>query len=423
MSSGGFEAPVVLDRTVKASELVVREEERGDLFFDPAGMAQGYRVAQALAKSKVVPEHFRNDPDSVFVVLHMARQRREDPLMLLQNMYLVKGNPGWKTEYLIARVRQSGVDLRWSVEQLDPPLIHGKFQNVRVTCFDKADPTRATTIDTAQAFRNRWTTSDKYEHDAGRMLMWRTASWWVSLYAPEIKHGLPTVEELRDDEPTPDGRAAMRATEPVTETRGPAALRAALGNQPGQEERTVIPWGTADGGTVWVGEAESAAQHAARVVDQAISHHEPDPDAPVPDPAEQERRDLYAEVLALQEELGTDRTEEARSKVNPQIRRLSRDIPLNKLSAYHEALLAVQRSARAQSTAATVGPPTSGWTDPGQPEGDDLKSAVADTIDEAKAAGVDVAAVMRELRIPAVDGAPEPWLRRLIHELLSRTGV
>src|SRR5688572_22367134 len=91
----------------------------GSAFWDRRVMGQGYSLAQALARSKMVPEHFKGDPDSIFVVIAMAKQRGEDPLMLLQNVYMVNGRPGWYSEYLIARARQDGIDLRWRVERSD----------------------------------------------------------------------------------------------------------------------------------------------------------------------------------------------------------------------------------------------------------------------------------------------------------------
>lgn len=231
MSENGTQLMVLPDPAIVKAQAEMQlastldAQDVRDPHVNPLLMTQLYRSAKAFAASKVVPDHFRGDPDSCFVVLAMARRHGEDPLALLQNMYLVHGRPGFFTEYLIARARQQGLDLRWRVVQGQAPV--KDLQNVEVTCYvhGDTDPDRATKLSTADAVRAGWTKSDQYKHNMERMLRWRTASWWISLYAPHIKHGLPTVEDMEAEAPE---RIRIDPDAKPPRAQGAEALKAAL---------------------------------------------------------------------------------------------------------------------------------------------------------------------------------------------------
>ncbi len=233
----------------------------GSAFWDRRVMGQGWSLAQALARSKMVPDHFKGDPDSIFVVIAMAKQRGEDPLMLLQNVYMVHGRPGWMTEYLVARARREGIDLQWTTRVLGedklkvPPASKGKnphrggfMPNIEVVCSIATDPTRSVSVSAAEAISAGWTDNEKYLQHPERMLRWRAASYWISLYASQIKHGLPTVEDL-ETEPKKDPDEHV-VENPVVQ-RGAAGLAAKLKTPTGAEVdfQQVFNHGLADANT------------------------------------------------------------------------------------------------------------------------------------------------------------------------------
>jgi hypothetical protein len=156
------------------------------------------RVARLYSESQLVPQHLRGKVADCFIALQMADAMNEDPLMVLQNIYIVAGRAGWSAQYMIARANRSGKfrgPLRWRST--------GQGDALTVTCFaDLAHVTEGqrveVTLDMATAKSDGWTRNEKYKSIPEAMLTWRTASWLVRRYCPEVMMGLPTADELED---------------------------------------------------------------------------------------------------------------------------------------------------------------------------------------------------------------------------------
>lgn len=62
------------------------------------------QAAEMLASSSMVPTTYQNNPGSCFVALNTALRLRMDPLMIMQNLYVVQGRPSWSGQFAIALV-------------------------------------------------------------------------------------------------------------------------------------------------------------------------------------------------------------------------------------------------------------------------------------------------------------------------------
>ena len=62
---------------------------------------QGFELAQRAAKllssSSLVPERYRGNIADCVVALNMAQRMGADPLMAMQNLYIVHGTPAWSS--------------------------------------------------------------------------------------------------------------------------------------------------------------------------------------------------------------------------------------------------------------------------------------------------------------------------------------
>lgn len=57
-----------------------------------------------LASSSMVPAAYQNNPGSCFIALNTALRLRMDPLMIMQNLYVVQNRPSWSGQFAIALV-------------------------------------------------------------------------------------------------------------------------------------------------------------------------------------------------------------------------------------------------------------------------------------------------------------------------------
>lgn len=172
-------------------------------FFNVAGFELMQRVAGVFAKSQMVPKTYQNNLPDCLVALNMASRLNADPLMVMQNMYIVYGNPSWSSKFLIAtfnscdrftalRYKWTGTPgeddygcIAWAVEK------------------DTGEKLEGAEVTIAIAKKEGWygKNGSKWQTMAQQMLMYRASSWFIRAYAPEISMGLYTAEEIEDSGP------------------------------------------------------------------------------------------------------------------------------------------------------------------------------------------------------------------------------
>lgn len=165
-----------------------------DIFSDPAAFEHAQRVAKVFASSKLVPTHLQGNVADCLIALQIARRLNEEPLTVMQQIYIVSGRPGWFTSYVIARANRSGVfrsPITWKSE--------GQGETLAVTATAVIASTGeavGVTCDMRMAKAEGWTKNAKYTSMPEHMLRWRSAAMLVRLYAPEVMLGMPVIEEI-----------------------------------------------------------------------------------------------------------------------------------------------------------------------------------------------------------------------------------
>ena len=207
-----------------------------------AGFEQLQRVAKALAGSTLVPVQYRAFTEkkeygtvvghvpnpaglpNCVVALNMALRMGADPLMVMQNLYVIEGRPSWSSQFIIASLNSCGrfsplrfdlsepgktEDLTYSAtfwkegkkvtEQRKAKIRH---QTCTAWVIEKETGERLTgpTISMQMAIDEGWQTKNgsKWLTMPEVMLRYRAASMLGRLYAPELLMGLQAREEIED---------------------------------------------------------------------------------------------------------------------------------------------------------------------------------------------------------------------------------
>ena len=160
------------------------------------------RCARLLSASPLVPEIYRGTDGlpSCVIALNMATRLKADPLMVMQNLYIIKGKPGWSSKFLIATFNQCG---RFSPIRYEFQGTEGKDDwGARATAVEKATGEKliGPLVTVAIAKAEGWfTKSDsKWKTIPEQMMRYRSAAWFVNTVAPELAMGLPTSDEVED---------------------------------------------------------------------------------------------------------------------------------------------------------------------------------------------------------------------------------
>ncbi len=166
------------------------------------GFALVQRVASMLCMSTLVPKEYqgKGNLSNCIIALNMAYRLGADPLMVIQNLYVVHGRPGWSSQFLIATFNKSGKfsALRYQFVGARGQDDWGCF--AYATELATGEVLQGTTVTMGTAKAEGWLSKSgsKWGTMPEQMFRYRAASWFIRAYAPEIAMGLLTAEELHD---------------------------------------------------------------------------------------------------------------------------------------------------------------------------------------------------------------------------------
>jgi hypothetical protein len=187
--------------TDKAVALVERGpggERAMSPFADEQSFEPAQRMAKALATSTLVPKDYQNNIPNVLIAMELANRTGASVLMVMQNLYLVHGRPGWASSFLIATVNSTGrfTPLRFRFQGEE-----GKDGwGCRAVAVDKksGEECVGSLITIGMAKKEGWyqKSGSKWQTMPEQMLMYRSASFWTRAFAPEVALGIHTAEEV-----------------------------------------------------------------------------------------------------------------------------------------------------------------------------------------------------------------------------------
>ena len=161
------------------------------------------RAAQMLSQTSIIPQSYQNKPQDCFVAIEMANRMGVSPMVVMQNMYVVKGKPSWAGQACTMLINSCG-----------------KFKDVKhIYTGEKGKPNRGcyvtatrisdgsqvdgveVTIQMAQS--EGWTSNSKWRNMPELMLAYRASAFFARVYCPEAMMGVQTAEEVYDADSTP----------------------------------------------------------------------------------------------------------------------------------------------------------------------------------------------------------------------------
>lgn len=169
-------------------------------FFNVDGFELMQRIAKAFATSDLVPQQYRGNLPNSMIALDMAQRIGANPLMVMQNLYVVHGTPGWSSKFLIATIntcgRFSALRYEWRGEEGKPDY------GCRAWAIEKDTGERLDGIwvDWKMVNAEGWGSKNgsKWKTMPDQMFIYRAAAFWQRAYAPDLAMGLQSAEEVQD---------------------------------------------------------------------------------------------------------------------------------------------------------------------------------------------------------------------------------
>lgn len=171
------------------------------------------RIAMMYAMSNFIPDSYkyRNGQPleqnvvlaNCTIALEMATRMQANPLMVMQNLYIVHGQPAFSSKFLIACINASK---RFSPLRYEFKGEEGTDDYAcRAIAYEANDtkhkePLEGDWISIRMAKAEGWINKNgsKWLSMPTQMLRYRAAAFWQRAYCPEISMGLLTAEEAQD---------------------------------------------------------------------------------------------------------------------------------------------------------------------------------------------------------------------------------
>lgn len=180
------------------------------------------KVATAFSQSSMVPVQYQSrvvkrvknergywdeqvteNPNALancVVAINMAVRMNADPMMTMQNLQVINGNPTFSAKFLIACINQCG---RFTALRYECNNKKGDEYGWRAFAYDLKDmdtPLLGDWITWKMVKAEQWDAKQgsKWLSMPEQMFRYRAAAFWQRVYAPEISMGFITTEEAND---------------------------------------------------------------------------------------------------------------------------------------------------------------------------------------------------------------------------------
>lgn len=159
-----------------------------------------FDIGKMFAASTLVPQSYQGKPMDCTIAVDMANRMGVSPMMVMQNLYVVKGKPSWSGQACMSMIRANK-----------------EFKNVRVIytgvkgedtwgCFIQAEHResgeiiRGTEVTIKMAKEEEWygKTGSKWKTMPEQMLAYRAAAFFARVYIPNSLMGLYVEGEAED---------------------------------------------------------------------------------------------------------------------------------------------------------------------------------------------------------------------------------
>ncbi len=182
---------------------VVQDAGKGEVtinfFANEANFNLGQRMAKVFATSTLVPQQYQNNIGNTMIAMNMAQRMSADPLMVMQNLVIVHGQPTFEAKFAIACFNATGKYTPIRYEEVGE---RGKDSwGIYAFAIDKAtgDVLKGPEITIALAKAEGWYQQNpKWRNVPQLMLRYRAASWFIRTTDPGVMLGFQTREEVED---------------------------------------------------------------------------------------------------------------------------------------------------------------------------------------------------------------------------------
>lgn len=188
-------------------EIIVSERnEISTPFSNAENFKNIFDIGKMFASSQLVPQNYQGKAMDCTIAVDMANRMGVSPMMVMQNLYVVKGKPQWSGQACMSLIKGSGEfkNVR--------PVYTGEKNTDSWGCYIRAEDkvtgeiVKGAEITIAMAKADGWYSKpDKYGKETSKwqtmpeqMLAYRAAAFFARVYVPNSLMGVSVEGEVED---------------------------------------------------------------------------------------------------------------------------------------------------------------------------------------------------------------------------------
>ncbi len=186
--------------------IVSEKNEIATPFSSAENFQKIFDIGKMFASSQLVPQNYQGKPMDCTIAVDMANRMGISPMMVMQNLYVVKGKPQWSGQACMSLIRGSS-DFK-NVR----PIYTGERNTDSWGCYIRAEDkvtgetVTGTEVTIAMAKAEGWySKKDKYGNETSKwqtmpeqMLAYRAAAFFARVYIPNALMGVAVEGEVED---------------------------------------------------------------------------------------------------------------------------------------------------------------------------------------------------------------------------------
>lgn len=169
-----------------------------DVFADKEAFNQLVRVADAFSKTALVPEAYRGKPADCMVAIDMANRMGLPPLMVMQNLYVVKGKPSWSGQACMSMIHANPRYKDAHPVFFGEKGTDGRGCRIEAIRVSDGETVGGSDVTIAMARAEGWLSNPKWKNMPEQMLAYRAAAFFARVYCPDALMGIQVEGEPED---------------------------------------------------------------------------------------------------------------------------------------------------------------------------------------------------------------------------------
>ena len=172
----------------------------GEVFAKAESFQDLFNIGKMFASSSLVPQAYQGKAMDCAIAIDMANRMGLSPMMVMQNLYVVKGKPSWSGQACMGMIKAN------AGFKEAKPIYFGEKGTEDRGCYIKAVTKEGEFIEgpdvtLKMARLEGWTSNKKWQTMPELMLAYRAAAFFARIHVPNLLMGCLVEGEAEDISP------------------------------------------------------------------------------------------------------------------------------------------------------------------------------------------------------------------------------